>query len=77
MDDDADRVAVAGEGLVDRVGDDLVDQVVQAARAGRADVHAGAFADGFQSLEDGDVRGAVGTGVRAFGFFLRQEVPFG
>ena len=39
--DDLDVRAVAGERLVDGVVDDLVDQVVQAARAGRSDVHAG------------------------------------
>ena len=73
MQDDADAVAVAGQGLVDRVVDDLVDEVMEAARAGRADVHAGTLADRFQSLEDGDVLGAVGgVGLRDAGFFLRQ-----
>ena len=52
-------VAVAGQGLVDGVVDDLVDEVVQAAHAGRADVHAGALADGLEALEDGDVLGVV------------------
>ena len=33
VDRDSDRVAEAGDGLVDRVVDDLVDQVVQATRA--------------------------------------------
>src|SRR6185369_5935864 len=66
---DLDAVAVTSEGLVDRVVDHLVDEMVKAARAGRADVHAGAFANGFQTLEDGDVLGAVGV---AAGFFLRQ-----
>ena len=69
VEDDADRVAVAGEGLVDRVVDDLVDQVVQTARAGRADVHPGALANRFEPLEDGDVLGVIGV---AAGFFLRQ-----
>ena len=57
-----DRVAVAGERLVDRVVDDLVDEVVQAAHAGRADVHAGALADRLEALEDGDVLGVVAAG---------------
>src|SRR5215203_79918 len=69
MEDDADGVAVAGEGLVDRIVDDLVHQVVKTAGAGRADVHAGTFANRLQPLEDGDVLGAVGV---AAGFFLRQ-----
>ena len=47
--------AVAGEGFVDRVVDDLVDQVVEAARPGGADVHAGPLADRLEALEDGDV----------------------
>ena len=54
-----DGVAVAGQRLVDRVVDHLVDQVVQAALAGRADVHAGALADRLEALQHGDGRGAV------------------
>ena len=50
-----DLGAEAGERLVDGVVDDLVDEVVQAAHAGRADVHAGPLADGLEALEDGDV----------------------
>ena len=57
--DDVDRVAVAGQRLVDRVVHDLPDQVVQAALAGRADVHAGPLADRLEALQDGDRRGAV------------------
>ena len=60
LDRDLDVVGVAGQGLVDGVVDDLVHQVVQAAFAGGSDVHARALADGFQALEDGDVRCAVG-----------------
>ena len=56
---DLDVVAVAGQRLVDRVVDDLVDQVVQAALTGRADVHAGALADRLETLEDGDRAGVV------------------
>ena len=50
-----DVVAVAGERLVDRVVDDLLDEVVQAARTGRADVHAGPLADRLETFEDLDV----------------------
>ena len=50
---------VAGHRLVDRVVDDLPDQMVQTALAGGADIHARAFADRLQSFEDGDGRGAV------------------
>ena len=45
---------VAGHGFVDRVVDDLPDQMVQAALAGGADIHARTFADGLQSFENGD-----------------------
>ena len=56
---DLDVVAVARERLVDGVVDDLVDQVVQAALAGRADVHAGALADRLEPLENRDRAGVV------------------
>lgn len=63
--DDLDVVAVARERLVDGVVDDLVDQVVQAARPRRADVHAGALADRLEALEDLDlVRAVVAGGLR-------------
>ena len=54
-----DVVGVAGHRLVDRVVDDFLDQVVQAALAGGADVHAGALADGLQALQHGDRGRAV------------------
>ena len=47
---DLDAVGVAGHRLVDGVVDDLLDQVVQAALAGRADVHAGPLADRLEAL---------------------------
>ena len=56
---DVDPGAVAGHGLVDRVVHDLPDQVVQPARTGRADVHAGPLADRLEALQDGHVAGAV------------------
>ena len=62
---DGDVRGVAGHGLVDGVVDDLVDEVVQAALARGADVHAGALADGVEPLEDGDRAGVVGHGRRA------------
>ena len=64
---DVDGVGVAGQGLVDRVVDDLPDQVVQAALAGGADVHAGALADRLEPLEDGDRAGVVGLRRRPRG----------
>ena len=60
MQGDGDPLGMAGDRLVHGVVHDLVDEVVQPAGAGRADVHAGALADGLEALEDGDVLGAVG-----------------
>src|SRR5690606_27464260 len=51
---DLDPVRVAGQGLVDRVVDDLAHQVVQSPFPGRADVHARTLAHRLQALEDGD-----------------------
>ena len=52
-------VAVTGHGLVDGVVDDFVDEVVEAALVGAADVHAGATADGLEAFEDLDIGGGV------------------
>ena len=59
-----DVVAVARDRLVDGVVHDLVDEVVEASRAGRADVHAGAQPNRLEALEDGDVPGAVAVAGR-------------
>ncbi len=56
---DVDLIAVAGERLVDRVVDDFVDEMVQALRAGRADVHRRALADRLEAFEDLDLVRAV------------------
>ncbi len=88
-DRDVDGRRLAGHRLVDRVVDDLPDEVVQATGVGRADVHARALADGFEALEDLDARGrvvgrprlgalgsAVGGGARRrAGGFLGHAVP--
>ena len=50
-----DRVAVAFQGLVYRVVDDLPEAVHEAPVVGRADVHAGALAHGLEPLEDREV----------------------
>ena len=63
---------VATHGFVDRVVDDLPDEVVQAALAGGADIHARAFADSLQSFEDGDGRGAVFLLLRSH----RRTLPY-
>ena len=52
---DVDAVVAARQRLVDGVVDHLVDEVVEAALAGRADVHARPFPDRLEALEDRDV----------------------
>ncbi len=59
VDGDDEAVAVAGERLVDGVVDHLVHEMVKAAGAGGADVHAGAFADRLEAFEDLDILGVV------------------
>ena len=54
-----DARGVTRHRLVDGVVDDLVDEVVQTADAGGADVHARSLADGLEALQDRDVLGAV------------------
>ena len=65
-DPDVDLGGVAGHRLVDRVIDDLPHQVVQTTLARGADVHARAFPDGLQTLENGDRFGAVFFGALFF-----------
>ena len=45
---------ITRHGLVDRVINNLPNQVVQAAHAGRTDIHTGALTDRFQALQDGN-----------------------
>ena len=52
QDGDGDGVAGAGKRFVDGVVYDLVDQMVQPAQRRRADVHARAFSDRFQPLQN-------------------------
>jgi hypothetical protein len=60
VNDDVDPVAVPGEMLVDRVVDDLVHEVMQtAAVIGISDVHARAFANAFEALQNADRSGVV------------------
>ena len=51
------------ERLVDRVVDDLPDEVVQAASTGGTDVHARALAHRLESFENVDVLGVVAAFV--------------
>jgi hypothetical protein len=75
VDGDDDVVAVAGQRLVDRVVDDLEDQVMQTgAIGGVADVHAGALAHRFQPFEDLDAAFAVAGFGRVLGGLTRLLV---
>ncbi|GAA3443171.1 hypothetical protein Pve01_74460 [Planomonospora venezuelensis] len=51
---DLDPVGVPGQGLVDGVVHDLVDEVVETTFPGRSDVHARALTDRLKSFENGD-----------------------
>jgi hypothetical protein len=76
VDDDADRVAVAGERLVDRVVHDLVHEVVETADADVADVHRGTLADGLEALQHRDVGRVVVVALLLFHqvrVFLRRH----
>ena len=56
-----DARGVAVHRLVDRVVEDLPDQVVQAGRPDAADIHTGTFPDGLEPLQNGNVfRGVSG-----------------
>ena len=60
-----DTGRVARHGLVHRVVQNLGHQVVQRAFIGAADIHTGAFADGFEAFQDlngGRVVGVAGGG---------------
>ena len=61
-----DRVAVARERLVDGVVDHLVDEMVQASGAGRADVHARALAHRIETTQDGDLVRGVAVRLAVF-----------
>ncbi len=64
-----DAVAAPGQGFVDRVIDDLVGQVVERLDVGAADIHAGAAAHSFQTLEYLDIPGVVVCGRQGFLLF--------
>src|SRR5262249_13479971 len=59
VDRDVDFVTESGQRFVDRVVDDLVDEVMQSGWSGRANIHGRTFPDGFEALENLDFVGAV------------------
>src|SRR6185503_12430668 len=58
-----DAVVASLEGLVDRVVDHLVDEVMEATEARRADVHARPEPDRLETFEDRDVPSGVVRGI--------------
>ncbi len=66
QDIDLDPGTVPRQSLVDRVVDDLLDQMVQAGQAGRADIHTRALADRFQPFQHLDLRFIVVVFFRLF-----------
>src|SRR5438034_740393 len=59
MNNDLDRVAEAGQGFVDRIVDDLIDQMMQTDLTGRADIHRRALSDRVAALKHRDRIGTV------------------
>ncbi len=57
-----DLVAEAGQRFVNRVVDNLVDEMMQTRRTRRTDVHRRPFANGLESFEYFDLVGAVVVG---------------
>jgi hypothetical protein len=73
VDGHADRVAVASQRLVDRVVDDLVDQVVEPPGVRRPDVHGGPLPDCLEALQHLDLLGAVGRIVAVHEICIRLD----
>ena len=59
---DLDAAGVAGDRLVHRIVDDLGGEVVEGARVGAADVHAGAAADRLEPFEHLDRACVIAVG---------------
>ena len=59
VDGHGNLITESGQGLVDCVVDNFVYQMVQSRFAGGADIHAGPFPDGLQSLQNLNFRTAV------------------
>jgi hypothetical protein len=57
--EDIDVVAVTGKCFVDGVVDNFINQVVKAARTGRADIHSGALANSLETFKNLNASGVV------------------
>jgi hypothetical protein len=67
-----DVLAVAAEGLVHRVVEDLPQAVHEPTRIRGADVHARSLADGLESFEDLEVAGVIGRGTGGGGWHVHE-----
>ena len=61
MDRDIHLIAVASQRLIDRVIDDLIDQMMQTALRRTADIHTRTLADGLEALQNLDLSGTIIT----------------
>ena len=74
VDRNVDLIAEAGQRFVDRVVDDLVDEMMESRRTGRPDVHRRPLPYGLEPLEYLDLVGAVIVGrTVAVGLSLRRR----
>jgi hypothetical protein len=74
---DRDARAVARHRLVDRVVDDLVDEVMEARGTGRTDVHTGPLAHWLEAPENRDVFGVVRHEKHPLHMRWRRACPSG
>ena len=70
IDGDGNAVAAAGHGLVNAIVGNLVDQMVQSALVGAADVHSGTAAHRLPSAQDLDVFGGIFIIIDISFFFM-------
>ena len=72
MNRDVDLIGVARKGLVNRVVNNFIDEVVEACWASRADVHGRTLADGLKAFKHLDLIGSVI--VRRLGLLAVQSL---
>jgi hypothetical protein len=82
VDGDVDLLGIAGQRFVDGIVHHLIDQVMQAHLAGRADVHGRTQANRLKAFEDFDVFAGVAAVIAVFardgefgGYFSRHRFP--
>ncbi len=76
VDGDVDLLGISGQRLVDGIVDHLIDQVVQAHLAGRANVHGGTQADCLKAFEDPDIFAGIAAVVAVSAIFAGRRRYF-